>query len=52
MLNIQNGERDGLPEVVAVLAGDLEVFVPVVLDEGGVLHRHHVPHLTALPIDK
>lgn len=43
-LNVQKREGDRLPEVVAVLASDLEVLVPFLLDHRVVLHRHRVPH--------
>ena len=44
LLDIEEGEGDGLPEVVTVLAGDLEVLVPLLLDQRAVLDRHRVPH--------
>ncbi len=43
-LDVEKGERDGLPEVQSVLAGHLEVLVPLLLDQRVVLDRHRVPH--------
>ena len=48
LLDIEEGEGDGLPEVVAVLAGDLEVLVPLLLNQRVVLDRHSVPHVVFL----
>ena len=48
LLDIQEGEGDSLPEVVAVLAGHLEVLVPLLLDQRVVLDRHRVPHVIFL----
>lgn len=44
LLNIKKGKCDGLPEVVSVLAGDLEVLVLFFLNQRVVLHRYGVPH--------
>ena len=48
LLDIEEGEGDSLPDVHAVLAGDLEVLVPLLLDQRVVLDRHRVPHDVAL----
>ena len=44
LLHIQEWESYSLPEVVAIFASDLEVFIPLLLDERVVLHCHRVPH--------
>lgn len=44
LLDIQEREGDGLPEIVSVLAGDLKVLVQLFLDQRVVLHRDCVPH--------
>lgn len=48
LLNIKKREGDGFPEVVAVLAGDFEVFIQFLFDERVVLHRDCVPHQVLL----
>ena len=51
LLDVEEWERDGLPDVVSVFTGHLEVFVPFLLDHGVVLDRHRVPHEVLLPND-
>ena len=48
LLDIEEGKCDRLPHVHAVLARDLEVLVPLLLDQRVVLDRHRVPHDVAL----
>ena len=44
LLDVEERKGDRLPDVIAVLACHLEVFVPFLLDHGVVLYRHRVPH--------
>lgn len=44
LLNIQKWERDGLPEIVAILAGNFEMFVEFLFDQRVILYGYGVPH--------
>lgn len=49
LLDVEEGEGDGLPEVVSVFASHFEMLVEFFFDERVVLHRDRVPHQVFLP---
>lgn len=52
LLDVEEGEGDGLPEVVSVFASHFEMLVEFFFDERVVLHRDRVPHQVFLPSEQ